>query len=104
MENIVFIELKRRDRKIYFGALKGGKEIDFITKESRHGKYTKYQVTVELNEKNNKREINNFLVEDTVLQESENILLVLHGESKDFLVKEKLIKQRNLIKWLLEIE
>ena len=104
LENIVFIELKRRDQKIYFGALKGGKEIDFIAKESRHGKYTKYQVTVELNEKNNKREINNFLVEDTVLQESENILLVLHGESKDFLVKEKLIKQRNLIKWLLEIE
>ena len=104
LENIVFIELKRRNQKIYFGTLKGGKEIDFVTKKNLNGEYTKYQVTVELNGKNRKREIDNLLVEDKFLQNCENILLVLDGECENIKVQEKLIKQRNLIKWLLGIE
>lgn len=104
LENIVFTELKRRGVDIYFGVLKNGKEIDFITKEKREHKYKKYQVTENLTEENSKREISSFLVEDETLKDCENILLALNDENEDIKHESVVIKKRNLLKWLLEIK
>ncbi len=35
-ENLVFLELKRRAREIYYGKTQTGKEVDFLTKEGLH--------------------------------------------------------------------
>jgi predicted AAA+ superfamily ATPase len=35
-ENIVFLELKRRTREIYYGKTRKGKEVDFLIKEGLH--------------------------------------------------------------------
>lgn len=54
LENMVFLELKRRNKEIFY--YKGKKECDFLTKEKT--KITgAIQVTKNLNEKNEKREL-----------------------------------------------
>jgi len=102
LENIVFIHLKQRSKKIYFGELSNGKEIDFIA-ETRDGRRTKYQVTVKLHEDNYDRELSPFSFGNEHIKREENILLSMESEEKEILYNDIIIKKRNLLRWLLDL-
>ncbi len=103
LENIVFLELKRRGNTVYFGGLNTGKEIDFISKSKENNIFTKYQVTQELTEENKKRELENFIITDEHLKKGENYLLILDGEEGEIDLSGHHIIKKNLVKWLLGV-
>ena len=103
LENIVLLELFRRKNKVYFGSVKSGREIDFITKMKREPVFNKYQVTEILTDENIKRETAPFHTEDKNLVDGENFLLIFDGEDETIKEKGFTIKKRNLVKWLLDL-
>lgn len=106
LENIVYLELKRRQRthNIYYGYDQSNKkEIDFISQDRYKDTLTKYQITHELNSKNTKRELDSFLIANKYLQQGDNILLTLN-DSEDKVIEHDNVKihSKSLIKWLLK--
>ncbi|MBN1926070.1 MAG: ATP-binding protein [Prolixibacteraceae bacterium] len=98
MENIVFIELKRRAKKVYY--YKNKQECDFIAFDGRKGAMP-LQVCYELNDKNMQREISGLLEAMNELSLIEGIIVTFNQE--DFMETEG--KRVNVIpawKWLME--
>jgi predicted AAA+ superfamily ATPase len=97
LENLVFIELKRKYQDIYYH--KGKQECDFIVLEN--GSVTcAIQVTADL--KNNKtREFGGLLEALTMYDLDEGIILTDDEEFEDMLENKK-IKVMPVWKWLLE--
>ena len=92
LENVVFLELKRRYDKVWIGKNRE-KEIDFVVKE-REG-YVYFQVALSVrNEKTKERELSAFNVKDNYSK----VLLTLDIEEGSI----DGILQRNVLKWLLE--
>jgi predicted AAA+ superfamily ATPase len=92
LENIVFLELKRRYDRVWIGKNRE-KEIDFVIKE-REG-YIYFQVALSVrNEKTKERELAAFNIKDNY----QKILLTLDAEEGSI----NGILQRNALKWLLE--
>lgn len=100
LENIVFLKLKRSGSPVYFGALKSGKEIDFIVQQ-KNKKYQKFQVCQTLTNENHKRELSSFNLKDTHLEVGENFLLTLDDHEEEISFNENLVYKKNLVKWLL---
>ena len=97
-ENIVFIELKRRGKEIYYW--KNKHECDFLIKEGEKIKEV-IQVCFELTEENKEREINgiNEAMEEFKLKEG----LMITGDFEGVeVVKGKNLVYKSLWKWLLE--
>jgi predicted AAA+ superfamily ATPase len=92
----VFIELLRRDYKVYIGKMWNG-EIDFVIKDN-NGILKYIQVTRLLDEKNWKREIGSF---EAIRDNYEKIVLSLYDGTK---VLDNDIKVENIINWLLNIK
>ena len=92
LENIVFLELKRRYDKVWIGKNRE-KEIDFVIKE-REG-YVYFQVALSVrDEKTKERELSAFNIKDNYRK----ILLTLDAEEGSI----NGIVQKNVIKWLME--
>ena len=92
LENIVFLELKRRYDRVWIGKNRE-KEIDFVIKE-REG-YIYFQVSLSVrNEKTKERELSAFNIKDNY----QKILLTLDPEEGSI----NGIVQKNALKWLLE--
>ncbi len=102
IENLVFIELMRRNKKINFAMGSNNKEIDFILQNKSSQIETKIQVCLELNDKNYRRETGSFLVADKYIKNSENLLLTF-GENAVLKEKNIKIKQKNILEWMLNI-
>ncbi|OPX34765.1 MAG: hypothetical protein B1H12_09865 [Desulfobacteraceae bacterium 4484_190.2] len=100
LENIVFLKLKRDRKKIYFGALSSGKEIDFIA-QTADGGFEKYQVTQTLHKDNYDRELSSFLLQNTYLEDGKNIVLTLDENEEEIEYQDAKVLKRNLIRWLL---
>lgn len=98
MENLAFIELKRRKKQIYFH--KNNHECDFLIKEKNKVKGA-IQVAYELNDDNYKRETEGLLeaLETHSLKEGIILTYDMRDEKK---VKGKLIKIIPFWKWMLE--
>ena len=97
LENIVFLQLKRKNKEIYFH--KNKYECDFVIRKGTHIDKA-IQVTHRLNE-NKKREINGLMEALRTYKLKEGLLLT--SEYEDEIVEEK----RNIVikpvwKWLLE--
>src|SRR3989344_3643421 len=98
LENIVFIELKRRKKEVYYYAAK--KECDFVVKEGNKIKEA-MQVCYVLNESNKDREIGGLLetMEKFKLKEA---LILTHEQEEEMKLKGKKIMVMPVWKWLLK--
>ncbi|GBE19432.1 hypothetical protein BMS3Abin17_00155 [archaeon BMS3Abin17] len=99
IENLVFIELKRRSNEIYFYSENG--ECDFLIKE-KNKVISAIQVTENMNEENSKREVNGLINALKKYNLKEGIILSLDDEEKQKKIGNKKIKFIPLWKWLLE--
>lgn len=98
LENIVFLELKRRGLEIFYHQVK--KECDFVIKEKM--KITAaIQVTSSLNIKNNKEREINGLLEAMEIHNLAEGLIITENEQEEIKIKGKIIKVVPIYKWLL---
>ena len=100
LENIIFLELKRRGYNIYYWKDQYGKEVDFVLQEGR--KITLIQVCWDIeNPDTHKREIRSLLkaMDEFKLQVAWVITSEYEGEEK---INNKTIKFVPAWKWLLE--
>ena len=100
LENIVFIELKRRNKEVYYYSNKN--ECDFVVKEGTKIKEV-IQVCYVLNESSKEREINGLLesMEKFKIKES---LILTHEQEENIKIKNKKIKVMPVWRWLMNLE
>jgi predicted AAA+ superfamily ATPase len=97
LENIVFIELKRRDSEVYYYSGKG--ECDFIIKQGKTISAA-IQVSYEINDENKGRELDGLLEAMTEFGLREGIVLT-NDQEDSWNVGEKKITVKPVWKWLL---
>ncbi|RLF31892.1 MAG: ATPase [Thermoplasmata archaeon] len=101
IENIVLIELKRRNFEVYYWKSQREKEVDFVIKKDEQIKQL-LQVCVHLSdEKNKKREIQ-ALIECSEYTKCKDLLIITQDYEDKEKYKDKVIKYIPLWKWLLE--
>jgi len=100
IENIVFLQLRKSQESVYFGHLKSGKEIDFITK-NEDSTFDKYQITVTLTNENQKRELSPFNVADQYLAKGENYLISFDDNEEVVHYQNTSIVRKNIFRFLL---
>ncbi len=93
LENVVFMELKRRGYEVYVGSLRN-KEIDFVALKDGVRQYYQVSLTVQ-DDKTYNREIAPFLAIDDNYQK-----ILLTQDPGNY--NDNGIEQRNVIDWLLE--
>ncbi len=98
LENLVFVELKRRKKEIYYW--KNKRECDFVIKEGLKVKEV-IQVCYELNEENRGREIEG-LVEALKEFKLKEGLILTNDKEDEFMVEGKKIVIKPVWKWLVE--
>jgi len=102
-ENIVFLELKRRNKQLYYWKSKSGKEVDFVIRKG-----TKIEEAIQVcftlsNEDTKKREIEALLVAKDELKPSGSIIITDDEEGEEIKGGTK-IRIIPLWKWLLKEE
>lgn len=97
LENIVFLELKRRGKEVYY--YQGKKECDFLL---RHGGVVTdaIQVTDGLTQENEQREVAGVLEAMDSHALKKGLVLTLNQE-RDIVIDRRTIEVRPLLKWLL---
>lgn len=100
LENIVFLELRRRGKTIYFGMPGNAHEIDFIVTGCKR-EMEKIQITTKLGDENMKRELNPFAAADPYLKKGQNIVLSMQDHDEELKYNNVAITRKNLIKWLI---
>lgn len=101
LENLVYLILSGKHKKIYYGRDEDNKEIDFIIPQGEKA-YQKVQVCLELNEENKKRELGNFVLADKYLRKGENILITLRGKKQEHVFGKGVIKEIPLLYFLVD--
>ena len=106
LENIVYLELKRRYEEIYYFKTAQGYEVDFLIK--KHEQITHLiQVSKTLSdEKTKKRELRALVKASAELKHSQDINLLLLTMDKSYteILGDKTIEVVNIVEWLLKIE
>ena len=98
LENLIFLELKRNSKEIYYFSEKKG--CDFLIRQKN--KITgAIQVCYDLNEKNKDREINGLLEALNKFNLNEGLIITYYQEN-DIKVENKKIKVVPAWKWLLK--
>ena len=98
LENLIAIELKRREKEIFYYSEKS--ECDFVIRETNKIKEA-IQVTYEINEKNKEREITGLMEALNKFKLKEGLIITFDQEEK-IEVEGKIIKIVPVWKWLLE--
>ena len=100
LENLVFLELKKRDLEIYYHLEK--KECDFLIKEKNTiTKAIQVTKTIKEKEETKNREFDG-LIEDMVIYKLEEGLLLTQDEEGEKIINGKKIIIKPVWKWLLE--
>jgi len=103
LENLVFLELKRRYQEIYYYKTRNNLEVDFLIKEARTTKAI-IQVTQSLsNIQVRQREIKALGLAMEELKLNKAIILT-EEEEEQIRLKDKIIQVKPVYKWLLERE
>ena len=101
IENIVLIELKRRNFEVYYWKSQREKEVDFVIKKDEQIKQL-LQVCISLSdEKIKKREIQ-ALIECSEYTKCKDLLIITQDYENKEKYEDKMIKYTPLWKWLLE--
>lgn len=98
LENLVFVELRRHFKEIFYFKNKG--ECDFVYRDKERKMHT-VQVCHHMNQDNQKREINGLLEAMEEFNFSEGLILTYNQEDK-FNIKDKKIILKPIWKWLLD--
>ena len=104
LENLVFIELFRRNKEIenkkisYFRA-KNDKECDFVVKGNKGTKL--YQVCFKLTEENRKREIDGLIEAMEFFREKQGYVIT-ENQNEEHVIEGKKVTIKPYWKWLLE--
>jgi predicted AAA+ superfamily ATPase len=98
LENIVFLELKRRSADVFFGSSDSGREIDFLTRTGAG--WEQYQVTDTLTGENRKRELGAFALAAPYLG-SGQVLLTLDDVEETILYEGLEVRRCNIVRWLV---
>lgn len=102
-ENMVFLELKRRNKDLFYWKSKDGKEVDFVIREGTKIKQA-IQVSYDIsNLKTKEREIVGLLAAQKELAPS-NYIIITADEEKEEKIDKLKIKILPLWKWLLQEE
>ena len=100
MENIVFLQLKRKNKELYFYTDSAGGEVDFVIRDGLKIKEL-IQVCYSLdNLETREREIRS-LIRGSKQLECRNLTIITYDQEKEEIIKEKKIKFIPLWKWLL---
>lgn len=100
LENLVFIELKRQNKEIYYYKTKNGYEIDFLVKNS-DSTFDAFQVSYNLeNKKTKDREIRSFINSNKELK-IKNFYLITRNHNEEILLNGIKIQCISIINWLL---
>ena len=102
LKNIVFLKLKRRCHNIYYGALKQGFKLDFIS-EDNNGVFHKFQV---VNDLSTPQKIKNTLKPFSMAEpnyKNNNLVLTMNKNEEIITFRGTNIKTKYLIKWLLDL-
>lgn len=99
LENIVFTELKRRQKEVFFYKTKNNKEVDFLYFEDNI--YHLFQVAYDINDhKTREREINS-LIEASKEIENSKLYLITYNSQEKIAFEDKTISVVPVWKWLL---
>ena len=98
LENLIFLELRRRNKKIFYN--RDNYECDFIIQE-KEKIVRAVQVTENLNADNEKREVEGILEAMNKFKLKEGFIITL-DEERDIEIKGKKIHVLPVWKWLLE--
>jgi uncharacterized protein len=98
LENLVFIELKRKNKEIYYH--KGIYEYDFVIKEGMKIKEA-LQICYELNKDNRKREYAG-LLESMKTYKLKNGLIIINDQEDEIKINNKKIIIKSISRFLLE--
>jgi predicted AAA+ superfamily ATPase len=97
LENIVFLELKRRDEEVYY--YKNKHECDFVIRNN--GNITQaLQVTQEINDTNKEREIKGLLEALKTFTLNKGMILT-YDQEEEIIIEKKTIIIKPIWKWLL---
>ena len=100
MENIVFLQLKRKGSEFYFYNEPADGEVDFVIREGLKIKEL-IQVCHNLDDlETGEREIRS-LIRGSKQLECNNLTIITYDQEKEEIIKEKKIKFIPLWKWLL---
>ena len=101
LENLVLIELRRRQKEVYYYKTENGLEVDFVIRDGTKLSEV-IQVTQSLsNAKTKEREVNSLLETLKELKKKEGIILTENDED-EFVVDKKVVKVVPTYKWLLQ--
>ncbi len=99
IENLVFLELKRRGQEVYY--FKGKHECDFLVKQ-KNKIIEALQVTMTLNHQNQPREMAGLEEAMTRCLVNRGTILVYDGQERIFKKNRRTITVKPLWRWLLE--
>lgn len=97
LENLVFIELKRRNKEIFYYSDKH--ECDFVIRDGAKIKEA-IQVCYEFNKNNEKREVKG-LIESLEKFKLKSGLILTYDQEDEFIINKKRIIIKPVWKWLL---
>ena len=101
MENLVFVELLRREKEIYYYKSIDGKEVDFVVVEK--GKVKKLiQVSYSLDDRYTKEREIKALVKASKELRCRDLLIITYDKGGEEAIGNKMVKYIPLWKWLLE--
>jgi len=101
LENIVFLELKRRHQEIFYYKTKENYEVDFLIKEKEQITHL-IQVSLTLNdEKTLKREIRSLIKAKQELNSNAKLIILTMDNDTTLNIEDEKIEVINVIKWLL---
>jgi predicted AAA+ superfamily ATPase len=102
LENLVYLELRRRGQIPHFGALPQGGELDFLA-PLKGRSWQAIQVCTRVTDDNRQRELSIFASVQPRLQQSESLLLVESGLPETIDLGGVVVRQRPMVRWLLEV-